>query len=470
MNAVRLKRLSFRYEGAEERTLNAVDFELDYGQIALLSGSSGSGKSTLMSVICGIIPHIVTGEISGKGYVDGQDLGAMTTSEICRKVGVVLQNADAQIIQNTVEDEIAFGCENLGMSKEKISSNIALACEKMSLSPQWNTRTLSGGQKQRLITASTLAMDPRIIVLDEPLANLDGEGAELLETALKKLASEGYAILIIEHRVDKVAPYADVIWHIEGGKTERITDKNAYNESRAHIINDECKITPSEKVVISAKNAGFRVGERTILSGVDLDIYKGERLLILGENGSGKTTLTRLLSGLQRPSSGNVTQSLDVKEGKIRADKKWFRRVGIVYQNPNYQLFMPTVEKEISFGAKSSEYAKDIIRLFGLEKLTKRHPQSLSEGQKRLVSVAAVCASAPDVLILDEPTVGQDYANLKRLTELINKLHEETGNTVITVTHDVRCVDALCDRAVIVGGGRIMRTGGKEVAAEFFGV
>lgn len=467
MTAVKLKRLSFRYEGQQERTLDEADFELSFGEVALLSGCSGSGKSTLMSVICGIIPHVTTGEISGKAYVYGEDVGGMTMSEICRKVGVVLQNADAQIIQSIVEDEIAFGPENLGMSRDAIARSVERACKNMHLMPQWNTRTLSGGQKQRLITACTLAMNPRIIILDEPLANLDGEGAELLLTALKRLAAAGYAILIIEHRVDKVAPYADAVWHIENGKVSRVEDVAAYAENRAERIADECRLSPSQEKILSAKGVGFTAGKRNILSGVDLDVYRGERLLLLGENGSGKTTLTRLLARLYKPSSGRVDQYIDSSLG-TRAGKKWFKRVGVVYQNPNYQLFMPTVKKEISYGAKDKDFAERTIRLFGLEGLADRHPQSLSEGQKRLVSVAAVCASAPDVLILDEPTVGQDYENLKRLVGLVNELHERTGNTVITVTHDVRCADALCDRAAIVRDGGIAEIGGKEVAEKFF--
>lgn len=469
MKAVLMKKISFRYEGQESRVLDAVDFELNFGEIALLSGSSGCGKSTLMSIICGIIPHIVTGEISGKAYLCGEDIGGMTMAEICRKAGVVLQNADAQIIQNTVEDEIAFGCENLGMNREKIFENVVRSCKEMSLQPYWNTRTLSGGQKQRLITACTLAMNQKIIILDEPLANLDGEGAELLAVALKNLASQGYAVLIIEHRVDKVARYADVIWHMENGKIRRVADKNEYVVNRAERIKDECRTLRTQEVLISAENAGFSAGKRTILSGINLDVYKGERLLVLGENGSGKTSLTRLIAGLNKPCEGVVLEYFSGKRKKVRADRKWFDKVGIVYQNPNYQLFMPTVEKEIMFGVKDKQFANEIMRMFGLEKLAGRHPQSLSEGQKRLVSVAAVCARSPEVLILDEPTVGQDYVNLKRLVQLVDMLHERTGNTVITVTHDVRCADALCDRAVIVGGGKIEKTGGKELLGEFFG-
>ena len=300
MNAVMTKKLSFRYDGQAERALDRVDFKLDYGEVALLSGCSGSGKSTLLSVICGIIPNVVPGDISGKAYVSGEDIGGMTMAEICRKVGVVLQNADAQIIQNTVEDEIAFGCENFGMPREKIAENIARACKMMSLSPSWDTRTLSGGQKQRLMTACTLATDQKIIVLDEPLANLDGEGTELLLGALKRLAAAGYAVLITEHRVDKVAPYADTIWHMENGRLSKTDDKAADMRERAERIEDSCKSKPTAEKLFSVEKVGFSAGGREILTGVDLEVYKGERLLILGENGSGKTTLTRLICATAR--------------------------------------------------------------------------------------------------------------------------------------------------------------------------
>lgn len=469
MHALEIKGLSFRYDGSEERILNGVDFTLDYGEIALLSGASGSGKSTLMSVMCGIIPHITTGEIYGKAYIDGEDAGGMTMSEICRRVGVVLQNADAQIIQNTVEDEIAFGCENLGMSKDEIARNVGRACDGMKLSPVWNTRTLSGGQKQRLVTACTLAMRPMILILDEPLANLDGEGALILQRALRKLADSGYAILVTEHRVDKVISYADTVWHMENGRAERVADKEAYMRSRAGRIKDTCVPPVYADAALRARDVSYRVKGRTILEGVDLTAYKGERLLLLGENGSGKTTLTRILSGVCKPTGGKVERFTAADRGISRFLKKRCSRVGVVCQNPNYQLFMPTVEREVAFGAADKEQAERVLGKFGLEKLRHRHPQSLSEGQKRLVSVAAVCAASPEVLILDEPTVGQDRENLERLVSLINEVHTETGNTVVTVTHDVRCAEALCDRAAVIAGGAVVRTGGKEVIDDFFG-
>ena len=209
--------------------------------------------------------------------------------------------------------------------------------------------------------------------------------------------------------------------------------------------------------------------ERDILNGVTFDILKGSRTVLLGENGCGKTTLLRLISRLEKPTRGVILQNIDDKFGqKSKQSKKWYKKVGVVYQNPDYQLFMQTVEKEIKFGAKSDEYADEIAEKFGIKHLYARHPQSLSEGQKRRVSIAAVVATDPEVLILDEPTVGQDYKGLCEMVEVLNKLHEEAHNTMITVTHDKRCAAALCDKSVWIKNGKTYKTGGKELVDEFF--
>lgn len=244
-----------------------------------MSGHSGEGKSTFMYIVSGIIPNVNYGRLSGEVFVGGENIKGKKLGYICRRVGVVLQNADEQIIQKIAEDEIASGCENLAFPPESIQKQIEIVCNLMKLDKKWTCRTLSGGQKQRLITASTLAMGQKIIILDEPLANL-----------------------------------------------------------------------------------------------------------------------------------GAIVQYIDEKFGqKPKGSRAWYKKVGIVYQNPDYQLFMPTVRQEISFGAKSEEYAAEIAELFGVKHLWERHPQSLSEGQKRRVSIAAVAACEPEVLLLDEPTVGQDY-------------------------------------------------------------
>ncbi len=468
MNAIELKNVSFSYDG-NLQILENVNIALNYGEVNLVSGHSGEGKSTLLYIISGIIPNFTDGSLSGEVLINGEEIKGKRLGEVCRKVGVVLQNVDEQIIQKTVEDEIAFGCENLAFSPEKISKQIDTVCRLMKLEKSWQSRKLSGGQKQRLITASTLAMGQKIVILDEPLANLDTAGAEMLMSTLKSLAKAGYCIIVIEHRLDVVLPFVDKVFHVGNKSVNEITDRENYLKEQSTEIEDTCSTFSDTLPVFSLSDVAFSVKEREILKGVTFDILKGSRTVLLGENGCGKTTLLRLISRLEKPTRGVIMQNIDDKFGqKSKQSKKWYQKVGVVYQNPDYQLFMPTVEKEIKFGAKSPEYADEIGEKFGIKHLYARHPQSLSEGQKRRVSIAAVVATNPEVLILDEPTVGQDYKGLCEMVEVLNRIHEETHNTMITVTHDKRCAAALCDRSVWIKGGKTYQTGAKELVDAFF--
>lgn len=469
MHAIELQDISYTYEGATSKALRGVDFFMEYGELALLSGLSGSGKSTLLHIISGIIPNLIKGRLCGSVKIEGKAMQDMTMGSICRKVGVVLQNADAQIIYNIVEDEIAFGCQNIGFDSNAIRQNMERACQDMQLNPAWETRTLSGGQKQKLITASVLAMCPKILILDEPLANLDMQAAVLLLRKLRALAEQGYAVLIIEHRLDTVMQYVDRVWHIEDGVLYRVLDRKRYLEANAQSIEDPLPIYEGGACLFRLDAVSYGCKQRKILHGIDMQIERGSRTLLLGNNGSGKTTLTRILSRLIRPTSGQVQQYIDASFGKRRASRKWFRNVGVIYQNPNYQLFMPTVKKELEFGATSKQFAMEVAKRFEIEHLLERHPQSLSEGQKRLVTIASVLAGNPQVLILDEPTVGQDYASLQRLTRILNNFHAEYQNTMITVTHDIRCAQALCDRATVLQDGHIIASGGKQLVQDFWG-
>lgn len=468
MRAVELKDVCFSYDGITQ-ILKNIKFHADYGEVTLVSGHSGEGKSTLLSVVAGIIPNVIYGELKGDVLINGEDIKGKKLGYICRKVGVVLQNADEQIIQKIVEDEIAFGCENLAYPPEKIEKQIEIVCKLMKLDRGWQTRSLSGGQKQRLITASTLAMGQKIIILDEPLANLDREGAKQLMTTLRSLASAGYCVIVVEHRLDMVLPYVDRVCHIGGGTVEEIEDKKAHLIKQTALIADSCPAFAKKDPIIKIEHVAFSVKGRDILRDVTFDIPRGGRVVLLGENGCGKTTLLRIIARLNRPTGGRVTQYIDEKLGQsAKGSRAWFKKVGVVYQNPDYQLFMPTVRQEISFGAESAEYAEKITDMFGLGHLRDRHPQSLSEGLKRRVSIAAVAACKPEFLLLDEPTVGQDYYGLCGLVNILNSLHTETGNTMITVTHDMRCVEALCDTSVIIADGRVKEEGGKKLALDYF--
>lgn len=460
--AIRLKEVSFKYDGAKENVLENINLTVEYGETVLLSGVSGEGKSTLLSIINGVIPFVNSGEFSGSVEIDGKDVTKLKISERSKLIGTVLQNADEQIIYDLVNEEIAFGCENLNIASEEIDRRIERFTTLMQIEKNAKTKTLSGGQKQRLITASTLAMEQKIIILDEPLANLDTHTAHILLKALRNLANSGYAVLIVEHRLDVVKNYIDKVMRIENKQLFTSTDINDLNSGIKTIPHADGSL-PGE-VLIKGEKLFFAAGDRNIIDGLDIEIRAGERIVLLGENGCGKTTLMRMLARLNKPNDGALSQTITKSK---KANSKWFSKVGCVYQNPTYQLFMPTLLSEISFKAKSEETAREMINVFGLSGLEQRHPQSLSEGQKRRASIAAVCASEPTVLFLDEPTVGQDYKNLCKTVETVNKINKNLGTAIVTVTHDKRCACALADRVLIMENGKISRQGDYRLANEF---
>jgi energy-coupling factor transport system ATP-binding protein len=539
-NAIEIRDYSFRYAGSEYDVLSRLNLTVDYGEFVVLSGDSGSGKSTLLASLIGSIPHIYAGDRSGRIFVDGRDVTDERIASRARLVGSVLQDADSQIVHARVGDEIAFGCENLGMSPEDIGRRADDAARSVKLDTGAFTRTLSGGQKQRLITASALAMGRKILLLDEPLANLDGEAAEFLLGTLRALARQGHAILLAEHRLETALPYANRHLNLTHGICEeaetehkgehkgdgsfcvdrleaaspehkrdgsfcvdrleaaspehkgdgsfcvdRLEAASPYADKHTRLADERCveaetayseehkknrplcapkKNRPlcaphlacsEDDAVFILDNITYQTGGRMIIAGASFYMKRGERVVILGENGCGKTTLLRMLARLIRPTSGVVEQRVAPGSGR-RASPKWFGKVGYVYQNPNYQLFMPTVLDEIAYKAADTAAARSYADMFGLSKLLERHPHSLSEGQKRRLGVAAVCAARPKVLLLDEPTVGQDDESLGRMIEALNYINSEYGTTLVTVTHDSRCAGALADRTLCMRGGRVV--------------
>lgn len=459
--AVEMKNISYSYSSmtGENKVLDNIDFNLEYGEITLIAGGSGAGKSTLFYIMNGVIPNNYSGKLSGEVLVNGESIKGKSIGEISKKVGSVFQNAEEQIVQKYVEDEIAFGMENLGKTQEEIRGNIDFYANILDLNKKDVTQTLSGGQKQRLVTASTLALENDIIILDEPLANLDKKSSVILMRTLTKLKNQGKAICIIEHRLDMVIDYVDTLYNLENAKLFKEENQEQFLAKHITKLDDICPQFKGTETLLDIKNISYK----HIITDMSFTINKGERVLILGDNGSGKTTITKIITRLLKQSSGEVVQNLDKK----MSAKKWFKKVSYVFQNPNYQLFMPTVEDEILFACHSTEYAQKISDMFGLEPLLDCHPHALSQGQKRKLSVATMLAVKPEVLILDEPTVGQDYDSLKTLVENINNIHKQESNTIITITHDIRCADALCDKAIIIENGKIIKVGTKELAREY---
>lgn len=465
---VETRNLSFSYENGI-KILDNVNFKINKGEFVLLTGQSGEGKSTLIFLLNGIIPNLIYGKKEGDILINEKNISGKTAGELAREVGIVLQNADHQIVEKYVEDELAFGGENLGFKKETIQYKIDLITKLMKINSNAKCRELSGGQKQKLITGSTLLMGQKILILDEPLANLDLNSSIELLNLLKSLSCNGYTIIVSEHRIDLILKYADRILAIKDKKVVETSKESIIFEQKSNIIKCENLEKPCKTQLFSLKNAFFKIKNNLILEDISLEIFRGERVLLLGENGVGKTTLMRILGCLNKLKIGEYSQDLIKEKRHIKiGSSKWFKKVGIVYQNPNYQLFMNTVLKEIYFNCYSKEYADYIISLFNLINLLSRHPQSLSEGQKRKVSIAAILAMKPDVLLLDEPTVGQDYNSLKSLIEIINKIHKETNNTIISVTHDIRCASALCDKAVWLKDKKICKIGDKSVIDDYF--
>ncbi len=469
-SALELRNISFTYSGADKPVFENINMTLDYGEFVLLSGLSGEGKSTLLSIINGIIPNVISGKMEGNVFFEGRDVTNEKVSARSKYIGTVLQNADEQIVYDVCADEIAFGCENFCIEPSAISRRIDKSCKLMKLSPDSFTKVMSGGQKQRLVTASTLAMQQKIIILDEPLANLDCESAHTLLKTLRKLSCDGYAILLVEHRLDMVSKYVGrVLWikerqlYSSGGMNELIS-------AEKRIPRTDRQIDKNAPVVISGKNLCYSAGGKDIIKELNVDIRKGERIVLLGENGCGKTTLMRVLARLNKLSGGVLSQTVLPNDKKKKPTSKWFKKVGFVYQNPSYQLFMPTLKEEVSYQAATEEIADRMIKLFGLSGLESRHPQSLSEGQKRRAGIAAICAGLPEVIFLDEPTVGQDYDHLCQIVNALNILQAEHKFTMITVTHDFRCASALADRVLIMAGGKIKHEGRAMLADGFFGI
>jgi energy-coupling factor transport system ATP-binding protein len=460
----------YRSEADAGWVLQDIDLQVAQGEFVVISGFSGVGKSTLLATINGVASKVFDAEIRGAVRVQGHDVAPMSIGQISQRVGTVLQDADAQIFNLQVDDEVAFGPENLGLDRLTIAERVQTYCDLMGLSPTQSIERLSGGQKQRLVIASVLAMEQEILLLDEPLANLDRDVAACLLAFLRDLTRQGKTVILVEHRLDVALPYATrLLWLEDGRIAQDLGQAQAVASYVSLFKGRQDGAQPLGKPLLRLSEAEIGYGQRSILKDLNLTLCQGEQVVILGENASGKTTLLRVLVGLISVWSGELWRASVLREHPLTSSGRCpFKKVGYVYQNPNYQLFMDTVYKEIDFQSESAENTRDFITLFGIEHLQEHHPLGLSEGQKRLVTIAAIAAMRPQVLLLDEPTVGQDYRGLGRLIQALDEMRRRYETAIIVATHDLRCADALGARVLWLQDGTLAQDGDHSLVGRYF--
>jgi energy-coupling factor transporter ATP-binding protein EcfA2 len=516
---IRLKELSFTYNGAEKPALKDIDLTIEDGQFVLLTGASGGGKSTLCRCFNGLVPHFYGGKISGKAEVQGLDILKTPPRELATRVGMVFQDPENQLVTADVEREIAFGLENLGYPKNLIARRIEEALDTAGIAGLRYARNneLSGGEKQKVAIAAVLALHPEVLVLDEPTSELDPQSAEEVLRLLERLNDElGLTVILIEQRLDRVVHLVDRMLVMADGKIiaggtpgevlngntdglsiglppvirlmRQLNSRNAALNGLPLTVKDARlrlqKVLQGARTASFAEEADkpepilnidklwFSYGERAVLRNINLDIDRGGFIAVMGRNASGKTTLVKQLNGLLKPSKGRVRlEGMDTRKSTVAALSQ---RVGYVFQNPNDHLFADTVEDEIAFslrnrGADEKQIASAVevmLDEFELTEYRKSYPRNLSGGERQRVALASVLVGEPEVIILDEPTRGMDYVLKKKLIDYLDG-YRRRGNTVIMVSHDVETVAECAQRVVLLSEGRVVVEGSKrEVLAK----
>jgi energy-coupling factor transport system ATP-binding protein len=491
------------------------------GEVVLITGASGCGKSTLALALCGLIPSRVHGELRGSVSFEGQSLRDLAPHEASQLVGMVFQNPNLQLINQTVQSEVAFGPENLALPQPEIARRVDWCLDVTGMGGMRHAAvvTLSGGQKQRTAIAATLAMQPRILVLDEPLSDLDPVGAQEVLGTLRGLARDaGTGIVIIEHRVDEVAPWADRIVLMNDGKIIQdtaprvawddqapwrstgvgIPDMVRLSSALPDVFGDQVALSVEEAVSALAetwfvpalaaavggtgsgggRSASAAAGQPVLgwdrvsvdfdgklaVDDVTLSITEGEWVALVGANGSGKSTLTGLTVGLNKPSSGTVSfRGQPVRAGRIFEQSA---HTALLLQAADEMLFAETVIGELQFGTKFRALPPNpvldvagAIEFFGFRGMEETSPWELSQGGRQRLALAALLVGAPGVLVLDEPTTGQDADHKRAFLELLDRVRDHTGLTVVTVTHDIRTVASRASRVILLGEGQVRLDG-----------
>ncbi len=466
---IEIEKLSFAYSRSETPVLREISCRIEEGEFILIVGKSGCGKSTLCRALNGLVPHFYGGTFSGKVSVDGLDTRKTPTSKFAGLVGMVFQDPENQLVMTNVENELAFGMENLAVEREEMRRRVTQFGEYFNLKEYFDRfiPELSGGEKQKVALASVLAMNPKYIVLDEPTSQLDTENATLFLEFLARLNGEmGVTIILVEHRLERCLRYARRVIFMEEGRILFDGGRDAVERSlrEKNLLADFRRIAGREdgygEAIVEARNVHFSYGQHPVLNGVDLTIRKGELVAITGANGSGKTTLIKQLNGLLRPESGSISElGKDISKATTASLAS---ELGYLGQNPNDYLFEQTLRKELEFtlsnlGVKEGEWDERIewtLSVLDLARFGEVFPRDLSCGERERTALASILVGQPRILILDEPTRGLDYWNKIKLGSILESLRRE-GMTTVLVTHDYRFIAEHATRVLRLEGGKL---------------
>ncbi|HWR05581.1 energy-coupling factor transporter ATPase [Sporomusa sp.] len=500
--------VTFTYKHADSPSVDQFNLTIAAGDFVLITGSTGCGKSTLLKMLNGLIPEESGGALTGTVLVDGQDTRNLTVSQLSRTVGMVFQSPDDQIFSTTVYDETAFILENMGMPAADINLRVdeALALVGMLNKREASVHALSGGQKQRLAVASVLAARPRILALDEPISQLDPQGATELLAVLEKVNREfGITIILVEHRLHEVMPLCNRVVVMDGGhllwegtreaafgcpelfadhglrvpqpvdicRRLGIVASSAGIEEAVCAIRQRYHVQSVAETACSLVVAGqgakpaievqklsfwYERSGKPVLDNIDLFIPRGQFVALMGNNGAGKSTLLQQVGGLLTPQQGQV-RVLGQPLAAVR------RQVGMVLQNPDLMLFNSTVAEEVAFAACQQHrhsgltpYCRELLLKMGLTGREEEFPLALSRGQRLRLALAAVLSCRPAVLLLDEPTTGQDIGHIEDIIILL-KDYVAQGGTVVFCTHDTEVAACHADRVIVLCQGRLSADG-----------
>ncbi|HEL1613336.1 TPA: ABC transporter ATP-binding protein [Streptococcus suis] len=502
---IEFKNFSFTYNAQMEATLHGIDLTIYEGEKVLIIGPSGSGKSTLGQVLNGIIPNIHKGTHSGDFKLMGQSAFDQSIYQKSLLVSTVLQDTDGQFIGLSVAEDMAFALENDMETLATMRERVHDWAERLELKELLSHRPqdLSGGQKQRVSLAGVLIDESPILLFDEPLANLDPKsGQDTIDLIDRLHAQEGTTTIIIEHRLEDVLyRQVDRIVLINdgrilfNGRPDQLLQTSLLRENgireplyistlrglgypierAAHLSSvwelelaslemgqlPSVNLTEVEKeVLLEARNLQFAYSDKTILSGIDLNIYKGERLAIVGKNGAGKSTLAKALCAFIQPDGELLWQGKSIKDDSV---KERAERIGYVLQNPNQMISQTMIFDEVALGLRMRGVAEEeiearvfkILEVCGLYQYRKWPISALSYGQKKRVTIASILVLNPEIILLDEPTAGQDQRHYQDMMDFLDQLNAQ-GHTIVMITHDMQLMLDYSDRAIVVVDGQII--------------